>query len=369
MVDEKGYEIIDKVDSTALREQLKAPPDLVSLRPSPTASDVVYLPPKHFRPGSKARSRVCNFLVAAGGIGDYICYMAAIKWVAENVPQVIGRVYCPPHFLDLATHIMQPHLSSGWKVQDKAQLTEKKFKSRPTFAPSPQPINATSSHPLDLAFIYYSNTTPPPKEANYYPVLDLSNIANEACEAPYAVMTPGATTPNRTMPADTFNGIKEHLLSKGITPLFLGKKQITDVRAIEYQEGYNYEGGVDLREKTTLLQAAGIMSKAKLVVGLDNGLLHLAACTDVPILFGYNIASPLHRRPRRRSQNIWEIMPDPQALPCTFCQSNMRFMFDHDYALCLYKDLACLEALKDPKPWCNIIDAILRKSSPTSPTI
>lgn len=322
---------------------------------------ITHLNTRHFRIGSKARERVCNYFINGGGIGDYICYAAALKYIAAECPQIVGRVYTPEHMLELFEHFLKPWWPR-FKVYDRTKLDEKKASSRPTFAPMLRPVNATGAHPFDLGFMYFCSLNPPPAEYNFYPKLDLSKIESEVPGAPYAIMTPGATTENRTMPASAFNGIKDHLIAKGITPMFLGKKQITDMRKINYEDGYNYDGGVDLREKTTLLQAAGLMSKAKLVVGLDNGLLHLAACTEVPIIFGYNIASPEHRRPRRASGNIWEIYPDKKTLPCTFCQSDMRFMFDHDYAYCLYKDNLCLTALAKPEEWTKLIDDVLAKT-------
>jgi hypothetical protein len=40
----------------------------------------------------------------------------------------------------------------------------------------------------------------------------------------------------------------------------------------------------------------------------------------------------------------------------------MRFMFNHDFSNCVYKDNLCLEALSDPKDWCGLIDEILAES-------
>lgn len=321
-------------------------------------TEPIKLNPRFFRPGSSCQSKCVNFVVGDGGIGDYLCYMAAIRWIADNHPQVEGRVYCGEFFIELAENILRG--LPRWRVYEKSALTAKKVGSRPTYGPLFRPINCTGAHPLDLGFIYYANMTTP-EDGNKYPSLDLSAIASEEPERPYAVMTPGAATPNRTMPAKAFNGIKQHFIDLGITPMFLGKSFITDKRKINFDEGYDYEGGVDLRDKTTLLQAAALMSKAKVVVGLDNGLLHLAGCTEVPIVFGYNIASPEHRAPRRPKGKLRQIYPDPTQLTCTFCQSQMRFMFSHDFAKCVYSDNLCLEALSDPKPWCDLIDDILKE--------
>lgn len=330
--------------------------------------NVTTLSPEFYRPNSKARVRICNFVMAQGGIGDYLCCFPALEYIAETQPHVRGRIFTmeSADMLELATHIMKRF--PQWEVLPRSKQNDKEVASQPYYQPTLRPINATGCHLIDLGFIYYAHMNPPPAEFNRYPKLDLSALDALDCGARYAVMTPGATATNRIMKAEAFNGIKQHLIDRGILPVFLGKKQITEVRSIDYEAGYDFEGGLDLREKTTLLQAAGIMSKAEVVVGLDNGLLHLAACTDVPILFGYNIASPEHRRPRRISGKIWEIFPDQEELPCTFCQSRMRFLFDHDFAKCVYRDNKCLDVLNDPKAWCDIIDEIFAKEAvPVNP--
>jgi len=168
-------------------------------------------------------------------------------------------------------------------------------------------------------------------------------------------MTPGATYENRAMLASTFNGIKDYLISRGITPVFLGNDKV-GTRKVSFEAGYDYRGGIDLRGKTTLLEAAKVMSKSEVVVGLDNGLLHLAATTEAPIVFGYNIASPEHRRPRRRVGKIIDVSPDPEKLSCTFCQSRMRMMFNHDFRRCVYGDNACVKELGDVKLWSDAIE-------------
>jgi len=331
-------------------------------------SGVSELNPKFFRPGSKIRDVTVNYVLTEGGIGDFIGHLSAIEWLARNHPQINGRVYCPDFFVEIAANVLQKY--HKWRVQGKKALNEKKLKSRPTYLPFFRPINATGMHLVDLGFIYYANINPPPEDGWYYTKLDLSTVDKSSLpNTRYAVLTPGATYENRKLPAKAFNQIKNHLVEKGIVPVFLGKKDFGDNRKIIFEEEYDYSNGIDLREKTTLIQAAAIMSKAEMVIGLDNGLLHLAAMTDVPIIFGYNIASPTHRRPRRKTIDgkkpiLWEIHPDPKNLSCTFCQSQMRFMFNHDFKNCLYKDNLCLEALSDGKAWCELVDNVINKVVP-----
>lgn len=316
----------------------------------------VPLNPTIFRKPSKGPVTECNFVITNAGIGDYIGYLTAIEWVAKTHPQVAGRVYCGDFFVPIVENVLKkyPH----WKVRLKKELTADKVKKGHTYAPHGEFPNRLGMHSVDLGFIYYANMTAP--EDAYYPQLDLSPFQYFVAQIPvpqeYVVMTPYSTTVPRTMAPRAFNGIKEWLIAKGITPVFLGKKEITEHRHVELDKNYDFEGGIDLTGKTTLLQAAGVMQYAKAVVGLDNGLLHLAAMTEVPIVFGYTVSSPQHAKPRRESGNIFNIHPNKADLPCTFCMSEMRFHFNHNYAACPYGDTVCIEVLSYPEDWIGQIE-------------
>lgn len=323
--------------------------------------DHEYLNPTLFRPGSHCRTIVQNFLITNGGIGDYICWMSAIEWIARTHPQLKGRIYAPKYFLPIVENVMAKYLTkeAGWKVAERAQLTPKKMQLRRTYAPHDEPISGTSCHLVDLGFIYYAGLVPVPADGRNYLKLDLTSTPDTySLPKDYAVMTPGATYENRVMPVKAFNALKNHFLAEGVTPVFLGTAAVGS-RSVQFAKDYDYENGLNLVGETSLLQAAKIIAGARVIVGLDNGLLHLAAMTEVPIVFGYNIASPEHRRPRRLKGELWEIYPDTLKLSCTFCQSKMRFMFNHDFRICAYEDNLCLTALSDPKPWIESVDKAL----------
>lgn len=207
----------------------------------------------------------------------------------------------------------------------------------------------------------------PPEGYGQYPVLDLddlelpSHLARPLGVDGYAVLTPGATAANRKMPASVYNGICDHLLSKGITPVHLGTSSM-EYRELQpkMDEAYDFSKGVNLIDKTSLLEAALIMSDARMVIGIDNGLLHLAALTDVTILYGYTMAGPRTRQVRRPHGHTIELYADKEKLPCLFCQENVRFFMDHHFTNCIYKEHvpACVKAL-NVESWNANIDAAL----------
>lgn len=304
-----------------------------------------------FRHGTKTKERVILYYFKLGAMGDYICWLVSIVFIAKNYDFIRGKLIIPHWFKSIAENVMGEYLEANggkWEIF----LDDIPEKYQDGFAikqPTLNPINATMTHLVDLGFIYFIGMNPVPRDDRFYPKLDLSKTdipKDFNPEKEYVVMTPGFTAPSRQMPANTFNELKEGIIDMGYTPVFLGKSAMNNgKRKIGFDEDYDYEGGIDLRDKTTTLEAALVMSKAKCVVGIDNGLLHLAAMTDVNIVFGYTIAGPTQRRPYRESGLIVEVYNEPSELPCTFCQEGVRFFMDHDFQNCLYKDYKCLKML------------------------
>jgi hypothetical protein len=317
----------------------------------------------NFRPGTETQRREIVFSMMRQGqitaaLGDMICWMPAIEYVAENYNFVLGHLMVPPFFHEIAANIMRkyPH----WRVHTK--LPERLADGAPLKLPMDHPINATGMHLIDLGFVYFTGINPVPEGAKLYSRLDLEDVAMpkelEDIGA-YVVMTPGASAVTRTMLPSVFNAITKHLQSKGITPVFLGDREMYN-RKIGFDERYDLTVGVDLIGKTTLLQAAKIMEFARMVMGIDNGLLHLAALTDVTILYGYTMTGPEQRRVYREHGHTVELYANKKDVPCLFCQERVRFFIDHHFTNCIYKENepACVKAL-NAESWIANIDAVL----------
>ena len=330
-----------------------------------------------WRPESKLPIYPANFVLTGGGLGDYICHMTAFKWLAETQPHVEGRLFCAQPFLDVAKYIMKDY--EHWSVYDPANVEQviKKFEMLLTPAQYIKYIDAVGSHLLDLGFKYYAKLDAPPKDYNY--MVDLSEYKSGkdwGLPEKYAVLTPGYTTEVRMMRGKYLNELSQYLKEKDITPVYLGKKDFT-VSGKNHQVAPHYKGyfsedfdpslGIDLREKTTLLECVEIIGGAQMILGVDNGLLHFAGCTTTPIVFGHTITEPRHREVRRRDGEVINIVISKNHLPCSGCQSNMRFIPFHDFKHCLYGDRACIDMLfgNNCVTWKRAIDHILDLDSPT----
>lgn len=289
-------------------------------------------------------------------LGDMICWLPAIKWVAETYNFVRGTVVVPPWFEDITKNVFRefPH----WRINTTQRLPVH-LDGVQLRTPHRVPVNATGFHLIDLGFMFFTQL-PCPEDKRKYLVLDLEDVLRPEIDGPYAVMTPGTSSANRMWSVDAYNKTCDHLLSKGITPVHLGT---TDMKhrpvAPTFNKGYDLSKGVNLIDCTTLLQAAKIMEGAVMVLGIDNGLLHLAAMTDVTILYGYTIAGPNQRRVYRDFGKTFELYDDSPGA-CRFCQEWARFHKNHHFTDCIYQENEpqCARAL-NAESWIATINKAL----------
>lgn len=317
------------------------------------------------RPGSEFQRFPMNFTFTQGGMGDYICWTIALQWLVKNAPWIDGRIFAPAFFIDFVKHIFEG--VPRWKVYDMQEwgkFAEQGSLMRSPNDQHPQFINAVGASLVDIGFAYFANLSPAPAGI-HYPVINVDQTylpkALKGKEKQYAVFTPGGTTLARAVRARHINPLIAHAKAMGLLPVFLGKHHLADVHNSYFDEGIRYEDGLDLREKTTILEAAAVMKYAAYTTGLDNGLLHLACCTDAPVVFGYNIAAPSQRRPIRHSGRIEEVILTKEELACIHCQTNVKLLCYHNFKNCLYKDMKCIDILYDNNGsrWKAAIERIL----------
>lgn len=331
-----------------------------------------YLNGKYFRPQTRHNIMVVNFFLSEGGLGDYINHVPALQWLAEQNPHVHGRVIATEPFLTVAKYFFSKY--KNWKVINKA-FAHKLMKQGESIVDPAQYrryISAVGAHLHDLGFMFYAGHDRPHKGYEYLPSITYNKSWNWVELNPasdYAVFTPGATALARAMPANHFNNLVEYTIAKGVTPVFLGKADFAYQGTegankgyyAKFDNGYDLSKGVNLLEKTTLLEATQIMSGAKFVLGVDNGLLHFAGCTEVPVIFGHTVASVEHRILRRPKGLTIDIAIARETLPCISCQSNIRYIYGHKFSRCIYGDYKCLDILftNDAEQWKKAIDTIL----------
>ncbi|QDH17047.1 glycosyltransferase family 9 protein [Swingsia samuiensis] len=133
----------------------------------------------------------------------------------------------------------------------------------------------------------------------------------------YAVLIPGAAPhrPQKRWPISRFAEVGNLLSEKKIRPVIVGTKEETPLAT--YIQ-HTCPDALDLTGQTSLLELAGVLGRACVVIGNDTGPIHLAAIMDTPIIALFSqdsdprLTSPLTITPGRTT--IIDV-PDLALLP------------------------------------------------------
>lgn len=300
-----------------------------------------------FRDGTYIAKEKVQFTFNSGGLGDQIAAMSAIKWIKDTYKFVDIHLFVPDFFFELA-HNLVPGITvrrySEIMLYWDDKVAAKQLKNVHT---------QMKTHVVDHAFHVLADREARVEEKNYCRLTPV-DISKFNLPEKYVCIPVGYTAQVREMIPEAVNGISDWLLSKGITPVFLGSKVApTGIKTLllgNFNEEIDYTKGIDLIDKTTLPEVGTIMGNAKAVVGLDCGLLHLAGTTDVPIVFATTTVESHLRVPYRDNvlgKDCYVVEP-PKSLKCRFCQSNWDFMYakpTHDFKYCYYRDYKCTREL------------------------
>lgn len=304
-----------------------------------------------------------NFVYDEGGMGDCIASLPIQEYITRYHPHVVQHLWIPDYFVDFATRCLSPGpIIRGYsdaKKKFRPELLGRSFKGHR--------VSNFSMHSTDYAATFLLGKTLDPDEKSYlqpkmddieFPIID-------ELEGRYVVVCTGSTSVVRELLPEYINRICDYLHDKRVIPVFLGKDSVQAGGGsfhIEttFSEQVHWTEGIDLRGKTDMVQACKIISGAKAIVGLDNGLLHLAGCTETPIVGGFTSVRPNHRMPYRHGVLGWNYFPvtlSKEELACIGCQSNWSFssLMKHRFETCYYapqaeaKDIECVKLLTADK--------------------
>ena len=185
---------------------------------------------------------------------------------------------------------------------------------------------------------------------NYEP-LDLVDVSKFGIDFSKAVvLITSYRDVTRMWKNDSILGFAEFLKSRGFIPVFIGKSDMDSTHGdniktkISLPEDIS-EYGVDLRNKTSIVELASIMSKSRAVCGIDSGPIHLAGTTPVPIICGYTSVSPEYRIPIREYGITIPIEPE---LHCIGCESKWHSSY-WNFENCFYKTAECVNMMTTDK--------------------
>jgi len=124
------------------------------------------------------------------------------------------------------------------------------------------------------------------------------------------VLVVGAGWPTKVLPPDSFRKVAQ-TLAKQAPVIALAGNEEEKVRAELITDGIN-EGGVIYREEIPVL--AGVFERARLVIGGDTGLVHLAAHVGTPTVSFYGAS--LGARSGPEGPNHRRVQSDEDCSPC-----------------------------------------------------
>lgn len=291
-----------------------------------------------------------NCLISDGGMGDLVCSLVAVDYIIRNYPWMNLLVWVPDYMLDFAKDVLpekaivRNYTDAKKKYDDKRGAISTQWTGRHT------PMRV---HPVDYAFHIMVDEHVEFSKKNYLKFTgDKVDISKFNLPEKYVVIGVGSVFKVKEMPVDTTNGIAKYCNEKGYTPVFVGKEE-SEVGAgpnkgikVANIAKVDYSLGINLVNQTNLMELAKIIQGAKAYVGMDGGNVHIAGCTNTPIVVGYTfIDGKKHNVPIRNNilgYNSFVVEPD-DSLKCRFCQTKMNFVYNHHYPDCYYRDFACLK--------------------------
>ncbi len=305
----------------------------------------------------KPKTKTINLMLLDGGCGDQIAALVAVNYVITQYPWITPYIWLPDYLTDFAKNV----LPADSKVYGLSQLRGLYNPAKPTKTTKWDGITSPMKiHLVDYAFLKLCDENPSIEHKNYLKIqLDkIEQLTEFGLPDKYVVLTTGFTADVREWPASEINKTARWCLDNDLTPVFLGQSNTKTgtFHTIKgtFKEEIDFSIGINLIDKTNLLEAAVIMHHSKAVAGVDNGLLHVAGCTDAFIIGGFTTVSPSIRMPIRNNMlgtNFATVTPD--NLDCAFCQEKTNFLYGHDYRNCLYKEqprkLACITQMTAEK--------------------
>lgn len=320
--------------------------------------------PSIYRKGTKLPVLEYNFLLHQGGVGDLIAQLPAVKYCLDTQINIFVYLYVHDYGVPLCKKVFEKY--DNIKIYGMSEAKLYYNDELPCRSPYIHKVSNLSSHLVDHAFYTIAHTSVENKHKNYIQ-LDPIDVTQFNLPEKYVVITSGYTSLTRRWPHDSINEVAQHCAKIGFTLVFLGRSHTpaNETESIRGTFEGDYSLGINLIDKTDILEAHAIMSNAELVLGLDNGLCHLAAMSNVKIVYGFTSVLPEHRLPYRENKighRCYVVTPTAQELACIGCQSKQNFVSkDRDFKFCMYDDYECTEMMTSDR-WIKQIEEALNET-------
>jgi ADP-heptose:LPS heptosyltransferase len=295
------------------------------------------------RPNTRFVERHLNICSNYGGLGDHISRLTAIRKLRDHFNHVRTTVYWHDYFVPVAKILLPESEMLRHKTISEMAYADTRI---PLVDFSPRSITSLSLNLVDHAFLNVLQMMPegddylyPKFKSEWERGIDIDGFGD------YVVVTPCYTSKTREWPGEEISKVIQGINDLGLKTVLLG-----DYKPLILGNGQTVNGNIpqgldtslaslDLIGQTSLIDCLEIMSHAKCVIGVDNGLLHLSACTNTPSVWGFTSVDAKHRLPKGIKAEL--VIP---KLDCYGCQSRCFFV-DQDFRKCMFDDYLCTKQM------------------------
>lgn len=248
-----------------------------------------------------------QMIVTDGGVGDLIAELVAVNYNVQHSPTVKWTLFCPDYLKELAENLIP-----GLKV---VPFSRAPMHFKPTaFTRTTEWCwhSPMRTHPVDYGFHMLADKHIDDVSLKNYLRIKPVKLSG-ALPKKYVCIAATGVEPCKTLPGAVIDEIADYCISLGHTPVYLGKRESDtghrDLKVKSTLCGADLSKGLDLLDKTTLVEAATIIDGSRAWIGMDGGLMHLAGCTDAHIVCGFTLVEPKQVAPYRYNSRDFRFHP------------------------------------------------------------
>lgn len=275
-------------------------------------------------------------------MGDVIAAAPIIKYAINTFHKNTDyKVLVKPYYYDIFDFVPKD------KIADQGQVFTCVIPWQIRYLNTPRSTNARTTsmhmHLTTFASIQLLNRLIEVDDMKYLPFskVDVSHFNLDFSKCVLIVVTYRDEV--RKIPFETVSGVAQWVRSRGLIPVYIGRVDESEMwKDSPFRLSFDtLPEGVNLLNKTTVLEMASIMALSRVVVGMDSGPIHVAGTTSVPIVCGFTNVAPEHRVPIRDNGIFIPIVPEVE---CAHCQSRWCLNY-HDFGYCYFKHVDCLKQM------------------------
>lgn len=280
-------------------------------------------------------------------LGDTVCTLPAVCALLKD--DALDKVYANSKWCDLYRMV----LPKG-KVVDMGLLTGPHI-SYPSKMVVTWVKDITT---INMHLVDYSNMRIADAlldgEARNYPSIPAVPLAFDLPKK-YVVIVATRTTPMREMLPEAYARCVQVAQQLGYAVVVVGQKykvHICNGKFMDIDQAFDPvidASIIDLRERTDLVQLHSVLAHSSAVITVDSGIMHLAGCTEVPIVAGFTCVKPKFRAPIRHGEVGWNLQMVRPTSDCKYCY-NQRLMPKQDFGECGTQTFECVKSLT-PEKW------------------